>query len=854
MKRKGCFHFLAILGLAAAFTGCGHKNSSKQTGSPDTFEKSTTTETPQPPAQDGYFKTPFQSESQFIVEAIVSDLAEEMYYAAKGELPDKQYFSVVALERPGSSIDTPSYDLQISLDNQNKGLKLPLPVNGPIWSPDVYANLAKALAKSVGLHGGDSSIKGDPLLLSDLTDWTAEAIEKQDLTLSGSLEKNFSAPRLHEQAALLLGAFAMREHSGPFHEIRSPLSRITAHLTMAHHLNGPKPLGVEGQLAEAFLLTLESDAALALEKLKTIDTNDTDVAALIRALRAWNTGDFRELSKAKERTQAESVACYYAIGGYASGPAAWSKLTEEQKLTIDYLRIASELERSVEIGHGLLEGTLPLEMRELTNIYQLSRGKKLAPNSLVEELNVMPERCFTAGTGSEVHVRVIGWGQWAMFFQRHLCHAVQQDFWFMNYQWGVKDEAVKFAAQCDKEFDGLRLYPFVRRYNSTEADSYHKSEDDAFKVTVETPQLVPAECWDKICYKPSFAEWYLPNANPHLNEWHSHNPPPGTVYDLGPRLEHPSLTSRSDVLDRFEKLHEMNPYDLRISYYLLKNKYGGKPTYEQAMELMKPVLPWSANALRTVAGTVYDKPEECEKLMLQAADLDPVCYYDLHDYLIRLNQEEKAVHYMEKACESDPDGVRVAGHAEERVRYYLKNGKTDKAREIADFAGEVYSSAGLTAKAVFMEETSNYDGAFKWFAKIEERYDDSKPLIYFCFRYGALTGDTTYNSELRKREQVVFPKGSEKVFLPNPHEPPSDGVIIKEQNDTVLSFGLKQGDIIVSLDGIRVHDGMQYSYVRELQESSSLDLMVWQGDAYHEVKASPPKKRFGVLFDDYRKK
>jgi hypothetical protein len=38
----------------------------------------------------GYFDTPFQSESQFIVEAIVSDLAEQMYFARNGQLPEKK--------------------------------------------------------------------------------------------------------------------------------------------------------------------------------------------------------------------------------------------------------------------------------------------------------------------------------------------------------------------------------------------------------------------------------------------------------------------------------------------------------------------------------------------------------------------------------------------------------------------------------------------------------------------------------------------------------------------------------------------------------------------------------------------
>ena len=101
----------------------------------------------------GCFQTPFQSESQFIVEAIASDLAEQIYYATTHRLPEKKYFSVIATEKPGSPPDAPVYDLQINLDEKHAGLKLDVNVNGPIWSPGVYHDLAAALGNGVRLHG-----------------------------------------------------------------------------------------------------------------------------------------------------------------------------------------------------------------------------------------------------------------------------------------------------------------------------------------------------------------------------------------------------------------------------------------------------------------------------------------------------------------------------------------------------------------------------------------------------------------------------------------------------------------------------------------------------------------------------
>ena len=804
------------------------------------------------PAPTAYFKTSFQTESQFIVEAIVSDLTEQMFYAKYHRLLDKEHFSVTATEKPGSPLDTPVYELRIRLDPKQSDLKLEVNINGPIWSPTVYQDVAKKLAQATGLKAGNPDKSGDTTLLSKLTDGTPETIEQENQELSAALEKDFGNPKLHESAAVLLGSFLLREHSGYFFEIRSPLSRMTAHLAMARFLGGTNSYGLNGQMAEAMLLTLIGDQAPALERLNAIGTNDAAVAAMVRALRTRDTGDYRPLGETGGLSRIESIEWFSAMADYVNTALAWTKLNDEQQQTIDFVRIANQESYSVEVGHQLLRASIPLEIQEIQSVYELLHHEKLPRGGLVKALNELPEGCFSSEPGGKIHVHVIDWGQWAMFFQRHLCHAVQQNFNFLYYNWRVPDKAGKFTTWCDQEFGGLRLYPFVQRFNCTNVETYHKSVDDGFKVTVASPHLVSAGCWNQLCHQVSFAPLYPPDYDPHINEWFNHNPPSGTVYDFGPRLNHPSLVDRPDAMAYFEKLHELAPYDCRIANFILTRKYNNRPTYDQAMVLYRAVLPYSVFALRTVARTVYDKPEQYEKLMLQAAELDPACYYNLGDYALDRQEEDKAAQYIDRACEADPDRVCVASRAEWRVRYYLKKGQTAKARQIADEGGEVYSFRGLRAKAVFLEAITNYDGAFEWYEKIEERYNDASPLISFCQRYKALTGDTRFEPELQQRVKKLFPKGMEKVSLNDFHGPPTDGVLIKQQNDLLASSGLRIGDVIVALDGTRTHTHAQYAYIRDLQTSLELDLIVWQGSAYHVVKANPPNRRFGVDFGDYR--
>lgn len=473
---------------------------------------------PKPPAASSsapaYFKTPFQTESEFIVDAIVSDLAEQMFYAKFHRLPDQRHFSVIATEKPGSPQDSPVYELHIRLDPKQGDLNTEVAVNGPIWSPAVYRNVAAELARTVGLSTGNPGGLEDTSLLSSLTDSTAETIERANLSLSAGLEADFGNPVLHEKAALLLGAFLLRDHSGHFFEIRSPLSRITAHLTMAAFFEGTNTYGLNGQMAEAILLTLIGDQAPALDQLNAVGTNKPAVLPMIRALRARNTGDYRPLDKAEGLTRIESVAWFSALADYVSAPIAWPKLNDVEQRTIDFVRVANQESYSVEMGHQLLRVSLPLEFAEIQSVYALSHHEKLSRDGLVTALNALPERCFTTDSNGAVHVCIIGWGQWADFLQRHLCHAIQQNFYFLQYDWGVPDDAKEFAAKCDQAFGGLRLYPFVERFDCTDEESYHKSVDDGFKVTVATPQLVPADCWNWLCYKVRFAPWYRPESKP----------------------------------------------------------------------------------------------------------------------------------------------------------------------------------------------------------------------------------------------------------------------------------------------------------------------------------------------------
>ena len=86
-----------------------------------------------------------------------------------------------------SSLDTPTYELLVRLDPKQSDLKLEVNVNGPIWSPAIYQNVAAELARATRLKAGAPDTSDDPALLSRLTDGAAGTIERENLDLSDSL-------------------------------------------------------------------------------------------------------------------------------------------------------------------------------------------------------------------------------------------------------------------------------------------------------------------------------------------------------------------------------------------------------------------------------------------------------------------------------------------------------------------------------------------------------------------------------------------------------------------------------------------------------------------------------------------
>jgi hypothetical protein len=236
--------------------------------------------------------------------------------------------------------------------------------------------------------------------------------------------------------------------------------------------------------------------------------------------------------------------------------------------------------------------------------------------------------------------------------------------------------------------------------------------------------------------------------------------------------------------------------------------------------------------------------------------LEPIC--ELHpDYFLILGQyyvdnkmaAAAAVAYQ-SAFERAEDRVYMANSSPWIVDYYFDNGRVDDALKIAADAAEVYSHAGLCTMGHLMERMKRYSDAERYYKKVHERYEDSAVLNAFYLRNRDNVPEYARRSDELKAS--AFPRGMENAQLRDFNSAPHDGVSIASSNTLVHNAHLKEGDVIVAINSVRVHSEKQYIFVRDLEVDPNMTLIVWNGAEYSERKVNVPSRRFYCKLADYK--
>jgi hypothetical protein len=791
----------------------------------------------------------YPNEEAWIVGTTARDIAEMMVYAANRSLPAEKDLAFSAKAAPAGDPGVPRYSVSLS-PRPGVPVSVTLTFSDHIWSPERQEPLATEMLKVLGLAATGTS--GESRVLEALADPRSGNLERESQRVSRRLAEAMLDPAAHEEAAVILGALALREGAARFSDPRQTLCRMAAHLAVARALRREAP-SLLGRHAEAVLVTLVNRQREALERITSLERGGPlpGAGAWLRALRIRNTRDWRILKRPAAASLLERLEHYRALQRTVGASMAMDFFQSFKPEPIsDWGRIV--------LGHANVEegnvfGTVVLkqEMDDAVETWEAYHGTAW-PADAAEALNARPERLLLVDAAGKATPRVIGWGVWARFFHRNFRFEADARATFMAQSLGSEDAAREFRKAVIEPYSRLDLFPLQMAEWATSTERGHSilegGDAELGKIRHEScvsavalmrriPELLTAEVWARAegaCTQESDRQALTPR-------WFSPAVPAGTaLFDQGRQM----LIGRArvDLPETVAALHALAPFDP----YILRTMNRGQ-SFPELAGLYGPLAEYDIGSMLNLARSGATDPTKAIPLYSRLSAINPDYYFALADYLFTLDREEEGVAACEKGVKQARDRVAMSHHAFTLVRYYCDHGRVQRAGEVAKMAADVYSAPGLEAMAYFMERTVNYSEAEGWYKKVAERYHQRDMLDIFYIRYQHRVGGNRFRAEADAALKQVFPGGFERVSLAGLKAPPprsATEVRISGKSLRRDRLGLLEGDLVIALDGVRVRTSQQYECLWTLADNPEATVIVWRQNQFLEVKGPLRRARY----------
>jgi hypothetical protein len=798
-------------------------------------------------------ESPWRTEEDWLLDSIARDLAEMALFAGTGKQPAKN--AVEVLVAPA----TPSAPRSITVAVPGGGkVEHTVELTTFIWSPAEYTELSRRLLAVVGACATPPNETPEPPanLLQALTDPLPRSIERANQTASAALSARMCAPASHEAAALVVSALALREAAWLFYsDTRATLSRITAHLAFAASLRRDEPYGREGRYAMATLLILAGrgvEASAALDRLEAEGDPSPEGTAWRRALRLRLTEDTRTAGAPRSLLERRELYRARLLTLNVSRALDYRRELGREEIT-DWWRFASSADLSVETGNVLLATALEQELAEIREVAALSRGVPLSDGDLVAALNEPADRCLTAQGP-----RALGWGTWAAFLERHLLHFLLRRHDFSRKMLGLPDQADADLQEAARRFGKLTHYPLLEVRTSLEARRRPERFDELVELVARRPDIFPAFEWFALAemahYEfvrnsmPSFAAWFVPGV------------PRGTTYDINARLRARLLASRSDTLRSF---HAISPISYEVSEHLAKVAFKDQGTLPELEQVFGPRIEYDLRAISLMADLVVRDLEPYGRLLERACELSADKCFDRGFFLVEAGRLAAAAAAYQRGMDEAADGIGAANNSLWLMHYYLDVGQVARAGAVAEKAASTGSYGGLVTQARFLERTGEIAAAESVLQDGLRRYgnaprnpdeewemrdgeQDSDTLLAFYYRMAFEQKVPGYAERFHALADRDFPNGIERLDRASLSGRPSDGISVLKAEPVAERRGMKTGDIIVGLDGVRVRTRRQYFVVAEFTDRPEMALVVFRHPDYVDVKARVPWRRLGM--------
>jgi tetratricopeptide (TPR) repeat protein len=781
----------------------------------------------------------FSTEQEWIVSEIVTTVAEIARLAGTS----KREVTGVQIEHPpASAASAPVFRVDLAGDEVAR-----VQVVNHIWAPESYAAFA---GTTIGTVTGAEGPITDLMVRGPLTDLSSGTLLVQAERVSGLLTSNLKSASAHESAALVVAALALQEASGALSDVRSELSRTTAHLVMAQALRGPSPEGLDGAIARAALTILAGKQREALQMVAEIEhrSRTSEDRAWVWALRLRITGDWRTGPPPAEATLLERAEYARALR-FGRGDDAFLSYLDGLEPTgnLAWQRIAYKNTPNVELGHTFgTEGT-DAEISEARHIWSRLHPDVAVPVDLTDALNERPAAGLAHVTAGAIQIQVLDWGRMAAFHQRHVAQSM---IFAARHLWNLgRNEALdSLPATLHQSYGGLRLYPIVARWVARTSGEYEQALTRARPLVDSMPHVVTASAWNVLLDKPDFAARAAPF--PFDDRWFAPHVPPGTLYDLSSRSLRPGCR-RPPSVEQARAWAAEAPYDFWTGWSAEWYAATGEPAIADLTRALGPLLDYDRHALVHLLEHVTSSLDAQILTARRLCRVSPSRCDSLAQLLLRAGRPSDAMTAYEAWIAGTRDSVAVSNGITWIVRYYQNQGRADRAMELANRAAATGSSTGLETLAHALDRNGAYAEAQQIYERIAAQYNNARPLGVSYLRQGARAGDTSLQArgmELLRRD---LPHGMERLALHALDATPKDGLALEDFGPRPAAAGLQRHDVLVGIDEWRIRSVAHYWVATRLSHDDRMTLTVWRDGIYKQFKTTVPERWLGVAIRNY---
>ncbi|MEZ5327103.1 MAG: hypothetical protein R3F19_18805 [Verrucomicrobiales bacterium] len=776
---------------------------------------------------------------------------EEEWIVAEVATYLNRVVSLASAEKPGAMEIAADGEHRFKVTGGRLSAAVDVELKDHIWDPDGFASLTKSLMVAGKLKAA-AAVKaaGDapqnPVAV--LTTPTAENLQELNERLSKALRQEPGSAELHRQAAFLLGAFALRENSGHFHDTRVTLSHMAAHMALAAALDSSPEkarASAEGRLLPALLDVLTGREKLAAAALSKRDNATTPEAAWRRALDLHVRMDWRAMGGNKTKapgTLLEQLEFFRAVTNCVSPDSAIARMREwtgEQEMVPDWSRIVLKYDCSVQTGH-FCSDFLSSELRDaaITTGFTAEELDAAAMKRFATVLNTARE----PKSGDPFYIITVG--DWAQHSQRHLMQFTLRQIPWMEKSWGVQEAADQFMDSLAPFLTNLTLFPLVG------FECWSKLTDQQKEASAKkAAMLATAEPWTVVArrWKALENEGLAGAALPAADKWFTDLVPFGTQYNAYNRR----LLAGADMLsgEDLAKARAMAPYDPILVNYRAGEILKSGGSVAQLLKEAGDLPQYNAGLARMAAEFVISDPEAYIKAMRTVVSMQPDYYGTLAGYFLERGRIDEAMQCYQSLIDEGNNSIRASNMSGLLMSYYLEKGQKEKAKAVAEFSADVYSYRGLVTMIDYCIAAGAADEALDWAKKLDERYDDINPTMVVCGQFPKFAKEEGYADFMKN----LFPDGLKKVTLASFKGEPDAGTQLAEESNYTRSAKITLRDVIVAVQGFKVDNQDQYTYARDLNPALKLKLILWDGKSYREIEAIAPNRRFGVELTDYSK-